>query len=116
VVEDDADLREAVIMALSRAGFRVSSAANGREALDQVAREMPAVILLDMTMPIMSGFEFAVEFRSRYDRRAAIVVTSVAPGVAQKAQEIQADDYLDKPFKLSALISVVERHLRGGVA
>ena len=66
VVEDDEALRDIVELALTDAGYRVVTAANGRAALDEVAREMPGLILLDMKMPVMNGWEFVSAFRARY--------------------------------------------------
>ena len=59
VVDDDADARDLVRQALERAGWTVDEAADGRQGLDRVAARRPDVILLDLTMPVMDGFEFA---------------------------------------------------------
>jgi PAS domain S-box-containing protein len=65
VVEDDADTRQAVRRAVEAEGWRVTEAENGRAALDRVAAAPPAVILLDLMMPEMDGFEFLSELRKR---------------------------------------------------
>ena len=76
VVEDDPDLLALVEMFLAESGRRVRTAPEGRAALARVAEEMPGLILLDMRMPVMNGWEFAREFRARYGRACPIVVVT----------------------------------------
>jgi len=111
VVEDDPDMREVEVLMLTGAGYRVMQAADGVEALEQVAAEMPGLILLDMRMPRMNGWEFAREFRSRYNSGTPIVVVTAAPDADARADEIAADGCLSKPFRMAALLEAVRRHL-----
>src|SRR5262245_18107977 len=78
LVEDDADLAEVVALVLEQAGFHVAMASNGVEALQRVQNHMPALILLDMLMPVMDGWQFAREFRSRHGAATPIVVLTAA--------------------------------------
>ena len=110
LVEDDLDLLGMVQLLLSGEGYEVITATNGREALDQVAQAMPGLILLDMKMPIMNGWEFAREFRARYDRQAPIVVLTAAEDARKRAEEIGAEDYLGKPFEIDDLLRIVTRY------
>ncbi len=110
VVDDDIALLDMVEMILQGAGYRVTTAAEGEEALAKVAQEMPDVILLDMKMPGMDGWEFASEFRARHDRRAPIVVLTAAEDARKRAEEIGAEGYLGKPFNIDDLVSIVRRH------
>ncbi len=110
LVEDDVDLRDVTAMILSDAGYDVATAQDGRSALDQVAMQMPDLILLDMRMPGMSGWEFTQAFRSQYGQAAPIVALTASHGTAESAAEIQADGYLDKPFEMDELLAVVERY------
>lgn len=110
VVEDDQDLLLLLEMILGDAGHRVRTASDGRIALAQVAEEMPAVILLDMRMPVMNGWEFAREFHARYGRACPIVVVTAAENAAARAEEIGADDWLSKPFELDDVLHAVARH------
>jgi signal transduction histidine kinase/CheY-like chemotaxis protein len=64
LVEDDQATREIMVRTLEEADWQVSEAGNGREALDQLAREIPRVILLDLMMPVMDGFDFLLEMRA----------------------------------------------------
>lgn len=112
VIEDDIDLRDLVILVLGMKDFDVNTAANGREGLARVQDAMPDLILLDMTMPVMSGSEFAAEYRTHYGTRAPVVVMTAAEHAARRAQEIGAEDFLAKPFTPDELVRVVEKHIR----
>ncbi|ABC82405.1 response regulator transcription factor [Anaeromyxobacter dehalogenans] len=114
VVEDDQDLSSLLEMVLADAGHRVRTAPDGRAALGAVAEEMPGVILLDMRMPVMNGWEFAREFRARYGRACPIVVVTAAENARLRAEEIGAEDWLAKPFDLDDVLYTVERQLAGG--
>jgi DNA-binding response OmpR family regulator len=110
VVEDDPDLLALMDMILSDAGYRVRTAAEGGAALELIAQEMPALILLDMRMPGMNGWEFARAFRARHRRAIPIVVVTAAEDARARAEEIAADGWLAKPFDLDAVVAVAERH------
>lgn len=116
VVEDDADLLTLLEIVLADAGYRVRTAADGRAALDRVAEEMPGVILLDMRMPVMNGWEFAREFRARYATGCPIVVITAAENARARAEEIGADGWLAKPFDLDDVLRSVARHLQADAA
>ena len=111
VVEDDPDLVALMEVILQDAGYRVATAADGYEALQRVEAEMPALILLDMRMPRMNGWEFAEEFRARWGRACPIVVVTAAENARLRAEEIGAEGWLEKPFDLEDVLRAVERHL-----
>jgi DNA-binding response OmpR family regulator len=111
VVEDDPDLVDLLGVILRDAGYRVFTATDGFEALARVEAEMPSLILLDMRMPRMNGWEFAGEFRTRWDRSCPIVVVTAAENARLRAEEIGADGWLEKPFDLDDVVRVVQRHL-----
>jgi len=77
-VDDEAENREVLRRALEDQDWRVSEAENGRVALDQLAEEPPSLILLDLMMPVMDGFEFVLEMRSRDAARAIPIVVVTA--------------------------------------
>jgi DNA-binding response OmpR family regulator len=110
VVEDDPDLLALVEMILADAGYRVVTAPEGRAALACVAREMPALVLLDMRMPGMNGWEFAREFRARFGPAAPIVVVTAADNARARAAEVGAEGWLAKPFDIEDVLRAVERH------
>jgi CheY-like chemotaxis protein len=108
VVDDDPDLREFLRLALTSMGFEVTSAANGEEALDMMKGYDPDLILLDMKMPVMSGWEFSRALEGR-DPRPPIVVLTAAPDPAARAAEAHADGWLGKPFEYADLEVTVRR-------
>ncbi len=109
IVEDDVDLAGVVQLALLAAGYDARTAHDGRAALAVVAQRMPALILLDMLMPVMDGWQFARELRARYQRRAPIVVVTAAEDAAERAGEIDAAGCLGKPYRMTALLALVDR-------
>jgi DNA-binding response OmpR family regulator len=113
IVEDDEDLRDLEARILQRAEYRVETASDGAEALLKIAGEMPAVILLDMSMPGMDGKTFAAEFRTRHDHSAPIVVVTAALNAQKRAGEINADGYLPKPFSPEELLQTAKRFTNG---
>lgn len=112
IVDDDRDLLDLMVFVLSAEGFPVETATDGHEALDVVERQMPDLILLDMKMPVMNGWEFAAEFHRKYDRRAPIIVVTAAENAEKRADEIGATGWISKPFDVSQLVKIVRRHVR----
>ena len=110
VVEDDQDMADALLQLLDLWGFRARHAEHGKAALDAVASQMPAVVLLDMLMPVMDGWQCARELRARYGESLPIVVVTAAEHVRERAEEIGADEVLPKPFEMRHLRKVVERY------
>ena len=111
LVEDDADLAEVVALVLEQAGFHVAMASNGVEALQRVDDHMPSLILLDMLMPVMDGWQFAREFRSRHGSATPIVVLTAAEHACERANEIAADAVLQKPFEMDRLVQMASRFI-----
>jgi len=110
VVDDDPDLREIVRMMLDCSGYQVRCAGNGKEAVEAVANRMPAVVLLDMLMPVMDGWQCARELRARYGRSVPIVVVTAAEHARARADQVgDVDDVLSKPFDMDDLLRVVAR-------
>lgn len=110
VVEDDGDLVSLMELVLSDAGYRVRTAPEGAAALARVAEEMPGLILLDMRMPGMNGWEFAREFRARHGRAAPIVVVTAAENARARAAEVDAEGWLSKPFEIDDVLRTVAHH------
>lgn len=115
VVEDDQHIRFAVSLLLETQGYEVILVSNGQEALEFLDRNpMPDLILLDMLMPVMDGWQFADQFRSRYNHQSPIVVMTAASDAAQRARDVRADGYVSKPFSLDAFLETVSSHLGAG--
>jgi DNA-binding response OmpR family regulator len=116
VVDDDCDHAESLAMILTTYGYQAEVVYNGEEALAAVSVRMPSLILLDMRMPRMNGWEFAREFATRYGRAAPIVVVSAAESARQRAAEISADGALPKPFDMQQLLDLVDRRVHRSAA
>jgi two-component system chemotaxis response regulator CheY len=115
VVEDDNDIRQFTQAALVVHGYLVLTAANGRVALEVLARERPGLILLDLRMPIMDGWTFARTLKER-GVQVPIVVMTAERLSAEWAAEIGAAAHLAKPFDLDRLLAVVSRFDLGAPA
>ena len=111
VVEDDQDLALLLRTVLEDQGYAIETAANGRQALELLAGENPDLILLDMKMPVMNGWQFAEEYHRRYDSPAPIVVLTASEQAARNAREVKASAWLGKPFDLGTLVSMVRDYL-----
>jgi two-component system, chemotaxis family, chemotaxis protein CheY len=110
VVDDDPDIGEFVSLALSDEGYEVVTAPHGRAALTRVEERPPDLIVLDMRMPVMDGWEFARAYRERPGPHAPIIVFTAARDAAERAAAIEANGYLAKPFSLDELLDAVARH------
>ncbi len=107
VVEDDATLRESICTVLNDAGFTSWPAENGEVALERARTERPCVILLDLMMPIMNGWEFRTEQLRDPALSSIPVVIMTADGRAvEKAKTLRAD-YLKKPIHVETLLELV---------
>ncbi|HEY0937951.1 MAG TPA: response regulator transcription factor [Trebonia sp.] len=113
VVDDDADVRDSLRRALGYAGYAVTTAANGAEALTAVARAPADLIVLDVLMPMLNGLDTCRALRSRGHATPVLLLTArdaVDDRVA--GFEAGADDYLVKPFALRELLARVNALLR----
>jgi CheY-like chemotaxis protein len=111
VVEDDADIRDALDGLLSLEGFRIAGCGNGREALDWLRTSpKPDVILLDLMMPVMDGWQFRVAQKDDPEF-SNIPVVALSADATAKAAAIDADAYLKKPVDYETLIDTIDRLL-----
>jgi CheY-like chemotaxis protein len=118
LVEDDANIRDVVQMALADEGYVVDTAPNGAAALELADRARPDLILLDMRMPVMDGWAFARTYRERPGPHAPIVVLTASRNAAEWAGEVAAQGFVGKPFDLDEVLRAVAHHMRspGGAA
>lgn len=107
VIDDDDNIREFVSLALLGEGHDVQTARNGAVALERVQVAQPDVILLDMRMPVMDGWQFATAYRKLPGPHANVVVMTAARDATRSAAEIDADAHLAKPFELDVLLDLV---------
>jgi CheY-like chemotaxis protein len=116
VVDDDPDILEALSEILEAEGFEIRRARNGKEALERLEPDPPQLILLDLMMPVMDGWEFAQRMKQKPAAISSIplIVLSADRNVGNKATDIGAVGYLAKPFELNDLLEMVRRALKEG--
>jgi len=102
VVDDDRDIRDALAQILVEEGFEVAEAANGAQALDAIGRKVPDLVLLDLMMPVMNGWEVLQTLRQSSELAAL-------PVVVLSAIEAQGCvDYIQKPVSLDRLLTLLD--------
>jgi two-component system, OmpR family, KDP operon response regulator KdpE len=114
VVDDEAQIREAVERSLEARGYEVFGAPDGAEALDLAATRAPDLVILDLNMPVMDGLETTRRIRAWSS--VPIIILSVREDEEDKiaALDLGADDYLTKPFGTGELLARVRALLRRG--
>ncbi|MFL5606826.1 MAG: response regulator [Gemmatimonadaceae bacterium] len=115
VVDDEADIVALVAYHLAKGGYRVSTASSGTDALDAARRERPALVVLDLMLPGMSGYEVLEQLRAGDATRDMAVLMLTARREEQdriRGLSLGADDYLTKPFSPQELVLRVAAILR----
>jgi CheY-like chemotaxis protein len=111
VVDDDESIRQIVRLCLADEGYDVLEAANGQAALQVVDDFPPSLILLDLRMPVMDGWEFARQYRLTPGPHAPIVAFVAALNITKECGDIEAAGILSKPFDLDDLLKAVRSQL-----
>ncbi len=114
VVDDNRDSRELVLKVLSRQGFRLLEAADGKEALAAIAAQKPDLVLLDLSLPEMDGFEVARHLKAQenYRNMPVIAITAHAmKGDREKALAAGCDGYITKPINVRELPGQIREFL-----
>lgn len=106
VVDDDSSIRNVIALGLESEGHVAVVASDGRAALDLLADARPDVIVMDVRMPVMDGFEFARRYRAQ-GGRAPIVVLTALNDMEAVERELRPDRILQKPFDLDEMLQVV---------
>lgn len=113
VVEDDPDLLAVLPRILSTAGYQVRTASDGEDGLHKVLDDAPAIAILDVGLPKLSGYELARELRSRgYQFPVLMLTARVTLDDKVSGLDAGADDYLAKPFEYAELLARVKALLR----
>lgn len=113
IVEDDPIIRQTVEYALRRAGFETAASADGLHGLELAETEQPDLILLDLMLPGIDGYEFAARMRE-HDREVAIIMVTALDTERDTVRGLDAgaDDYITKPFSVEELLARVRASLR----
>ena len=112
VVEDEPSIAEVVSLYLRRAGFKVRVLPDGQAALEQMERQMPDLVVLDIMLPGLDGFEITRWIRDRSDAPIILLTACRGEHDLQCGLEMGADDYVVKPFSPQELVSRVRAVLR----
>ena len=112
VVDDIEDIRSLLQEALQASGYHTLEAADGREALSMIEAESPDLVILDIAMPVMSGFQVLRQLRKNSD--IPVIMLSARTDTVDKVEslELGADDYITKPFEIAEMTARVEAVLR----
>lgn len=113
IVEDDTAIRRGLADNLEHEGYEAIPVGDAEEALEVIAREGPDLILLDLMLPGMSGFEFCSRMRDQGDQTPIIVVSARSEEADRiRGLDLGADDYITKPFSIQELMARVRAALR----
>lgn len=115
VVDDDESIRQIVRICLSDEGYDVLEAPNGKAALEVVGEFQPDLILLDLRMPVMDGWEFVRRYRLTPGPHAPVIAFVAALNVLQECAGLDVVSVLTKPFDLDDLLSAVRAASSGYV-
>lgn len=114
VVDDEPDILKVVTYRLKKSGYEVLEAVDGQKALGLIEKEMPDLILLDLRLPVIDGYEVCerVKADERFKNIPVIILTaSVTSDMQEKIKQIKADDYAVKPFDSEVLLAKVRRFI-----
>src|SRR5262249_1878018 len=115
VVDDEPDIVRVVVRIMEARGHQVRTAKDGLEALEQVAAEVPDVVILDLNLPRMDGYEVCRRIKTDQTARNIPIVMMTAAYVtvdeARQGESLGADEYVVKPFLREVLVHNVERLL-----
>ena len=112
VVDDEVRMVRFIRLNLEHDGFQVISAYNGREALEQVRSQLPNLILLDVMMPDLDGFEVLTRIREQSNVPVIMLTAKGEEDDRVRGLELGADDYITKPFSPRELVARIKAALR----
>lgn len=112
VVEDEPSIREVVTLYLQRAGFKVMDVGDGQEALDLLEDSLPDLVILDLMLPGLDGFQITSQLRAKGDIPIIMLTARRSESDRIAGLEMGADDYVVKPFSPQELVSRVRAVLR----
>ncbi len=114
IVDDEQDLVDTMEMALEASGYEVLSALDGEEGLRKATTENPDLVILDLMMPKMNGYQVSWELKNNEDtKHLKIIMVTAKTQESDKfwGYETGADDYITKPFQMSELVKKIAKFL-----
>ena len=109
VIDDDDAVCEILREALTDDGYAVATVPHGAAALELVKHHRPAVIILDLRMPIMDGWSFAEQYRRQATPAASLILLTALKDIEESARRIGAATFIQKPFELTDVLTKIER-------
>ena len=116
LVEDDASIREIAMLGLEQAGFRVTATGDGRDALLRFRQGSFDLVVLDVMLPSLDGFEVCREIRRESQAPTVMLTARSELHDVVVGLELGADDYVTKPFELAELVARIKAVLRRSAA
>ena len=114
VADDDPDILSIVSMSLEAQGYDVHKAVNGQEAVELSRQHHPDLIIMDMMMPVMSGYEAVQALKADESTSTIPIVGLSAKAMStdmERATDAGIDGYITKPFRIAQVLSVIEGYL-----
>ena len=115
VVDDEPAIVKVVSFRLKKAGYNVVSAADGQEGLDLIGKIKPDLILLDLRLPVLDGFQVCQKVKADESLKAIPIIiftaSSTGENIDSRYKEVGADDYLIKPFEPEVLLEKIRKLL-----
>ena len=114
IVDDEPDILKVVTFRVKKLEYEVVTATNGQEALDLIQKEEPDLILLDIELPVMNGYEVCQRVKTNEKLKHIPIIfltASSASKIAEKVKEFNADDYLIKPFDSEELLKKIKNFI-----
>ena len=115
VVDDEPDMLKIVTFRLKKLGHEILTAVDGQEALDMIKDKRPDLVLLDLLLPIIDGYQVCKQVKNDETLKHIPIIFFTASGasnVAEKAKEMGADDFLVKPFDTEHLLQKVKSFIK----
>jgi two-component system, chemotaxis family, chemotaxis protein CheY len=114
VVEDEPAVSQALAFLLEHESYAVDTAANGAEALRRLERNPPDLIILDLWMPVMNGWQFLERLRAMGSPLADVPVIAVSADVRAGDGDLPVQAFMPKPMDMDHLLTTVREQLNGG--
>ena len=114
VVDDEPDILKVITFRVKKLEYEVVTATNGQEALDLIQKEEPDLILLDIELPVMNGYEVCQRVKTNEKLKHIPIIflsANSASKIAERAKEFNADDYLIKPFDFEELSKKIKKFI-----
>lgn len=114
LVEDDPHISKFIIMELEHEGYTVNHVSSGLQALEKIEKDFPELVILDVMLPGLDGFQVLEEVRETYGNELPVIMLTARSEVKDRVKGLKsgADDYIPKPFEIEELLARIEAVLR----